>query len=119
WRDPRLDLEAALLQLAQGAGCRLHGVARLAKRALAGHARLDRGVELLAQRRDRIVGELQVEPADLSVAALDLLVDELDRAVDLRDLGAALALAEYRVVRLALGLLHLAALLCERGLRLH
>src|SRR5688572_18821606 len=117
--DARFDLQPRLFQLAQRAGRGFDRVARFAQRLLTGDARLHRRVERCAHRRNRIVGELLVEPRDLGFAALDLAVDELHRAVDLGDLGAAFAFAEERVLRLALGLLHGAALLGEGGLGLY
>src|SRR5688500_15772096 len=115
-RNPRVDLQPGLLQLAQRPGRGLDRVARFGERLLAGDARLDRAAERLAQRRDRVVGELLGQPGELLGGALDLAVDELHRSVDLADLGAAFALAEERVLRLALGLLRGAPLLGERRL---
>src|SRR5262249_23970221 len=56
--DARLNLEATLLELAQGARGGFDRVARLAQRLFARDARLDCAVELLAQRRNGILGEL-------------------------------------------------------------
>src|SRR2546425_255478 len=70
-----------------------------------------------AHRGNRIGGELLRELQDFGIAALDLLIDDAHRVIDLGDLRAALALAEERVLRLALGLLHGASLLRERRLR--
>src|SRR5262245_29404114 len=117
-RDAGFHFQASLIELAQGSGSSLHGVARLAQRLFAGNARLHGRVELCAQRRGGIVGELRAQAGDLRFRALDLAVDELHRAVDLGDLGAAFALAEERVLRFALGLLHGHALRREGGLGL-
>ena len=90
------------------------GVARAGEGLLAGQSRLDRRVECLADAGNRIGRQFLGQPGELLVGALDLLVHEAHRVVDLDDLRAALALAEEGVLRRALGLLHELALLGER-----
>ena len=84
---------------ASGSG--LNGVARLGELLLAGDPQLHRLLQGLAHRQDRVGGELLVQPHDLGVGTLDLLVDHADRVVHLGDLGGALALAEARPARRA------------------
>src|SRR5690606_8960542 len=76
-------------------------------------------IQRLAHRRYGILGKLAREIRDFLVGTFDLLIDELYRAIDLADLGVALALAEDRVLRIALRLLHRAPLVGELRLGRH
>jgi hypothetical protein len=116
-RGARLDLQAAFLDLAQRGGRCLDRVARRGERFLAHQPGLDRGFKLALHFRNRIRGELGGELGDLLLGVLDLLVDDLHRVVDLGDLRHALALAEHRVLQLALGLLRRTPLRDDRVLR--
>src|SRR5205085_8742727 len=111
------DREARLLDLAQRAGSGLDRVSRTGEGLLAGEPCLDRAIECLAHARNRIGRELLGQLGDFLLGALDLLIDDVHRVVDLDDLRAALALAEEGVLRVALRLLHRATLFGKRAFR--
>ena len=101
----RLDLQALFLQRAQRSRRNLDRVTRVREGFFATDSRFDCGVQRFPDCGDRIDGELFSQLYDIQIRPFDLLVDDLDRVIDLVDLGDALPLGVYGFLRFALALL--------------